>query len=90
LELAILGLCLATAFPLLAQKKEDERLAGFNTTDATHALMIHKLPPFIYFVRFWAYNPLAQWKGWNDEDRDRDPRSLFSNSIPPSCSEKRR
>jgi lipid-binding SYLF domain-containing protein len=28
IEIAILGLCLATAFPLLAQKKEDERLAN--------------------------------------------------------------
>ena len=28
IKIAILGLCLATAFPLLAQKKEDERLAN--------------------------------------------------------------
>lgn len=30
-KLAILGLCLAVAFPLLAQKKEDERLANSAT-----------------------------------------------------------
>jgi hypothetical protein len=28
IKIAILGLCLATAFPLFAQKKEDERLAN--------------------------------------------------------------
>ncbi len=31
IKLAILGLCLAVAFPLLAQKKEDERLANSVT-----------------------------------------------------------